>query len=240
MIYLLFGNDTSKSRDKLSKLVATLLSKKPDAMLVRADSDTFEEEFLFEHTESQGLFETNSIVVFDTVFENEVYKSLVLKSLKDLEASTNVFIILEGKLDKKTLDRISKHAAKVQEFSTPTVKNKNGGFNIFELGDALGERNRKKLWVIYQEGRMNNCKEEEMHGIAFWSVKSMMLASNAKDATSSGLSPFLYRKASTQAKNYKEDELFNISTELVKMYHEARLGEDPLDIAFERFILNLK
>ena len=148
MIYVLYGTDTAKSRDKLSKLISTLLSKKPDAMLVRANSENFEESFLLEHKESQGLFESKSIVVLDTVFEDETSKKIVLKNLEDLQSSENVFIILEGKLDAKALQKLTKFSTKVQECSDPKNKEKKSDFNIFELSDALGARNRKKLWVI--------------------------------------------------------------------------------------------
>ena len=238
MIYVLYGTDTGKSRNKLSNLISTLLSKKPDAMLVRANSENFEESFLEEHIESQGLFESKSIVVLDTVFENEIYKKSVLKKLKELQSSENIFIILEGKLDSKSLKKLEEYATKVQECALP--KAKEDKFNIFELSDALGARNRKKLWVIYQEGKVHNISNEEMHGIAFWGTKNMILSKKAKTSSESGLSPFVYRKASVSAKNYSENELTNMARTLVQMYHQARRGQVPLGIAFERFVLELK
>lgn len=240
MIYLLYGTNTAKSRNKLSKLIGALLSKKPDAMLVRTNSEDFEEGFLNEHIQSQGLFEQKSIVVLDTVFENKIYKDIVLKNLKKLQASDNVFIILEGKLDAKSLEKLTKHSAKVQACTLPKTKEKKFDFNIFELSDALGARDRKKLWVIYQEGKMHNISDEEMHGILFWGTKNMLLCKKAKNATEAGLSSFVYRKAQTQSKNYSENELVNISQSLVQMYHHARRGQTPLNIAFERFILGLQ
>jgi len=240
MIYVLYGTDTAKSRNKLSKLISTLLSKKPDAMLVRANSEDFKESFLEEHVQSQGLFEQKSIVVLDTIFENKVYKDIVLKKLKELQASNNVFVLLEVKLDAKSIEKLTKYSAKVQECSLPKTKEKKFDFNIFELSDALGARNRKKLWVIYQEGKMHNISDEEMHGILFWGTKNMLLCKKAKSATEAGLSSFVYRKAKSQSKNYSENELANISRALVQMYHHARRGQVSLTIAFERFILGLQ
>ena len=240
MIYVLYGTDSGKSRNKLSVLISTLLSKKPDAMLVRANIDEFTESFLLEHTQSQGLFEQKSIVVLDTVFDNKVYKDIVFDNLKELQSSENIFIILEGKLDAKSVQKLEKHSAKVQEFELPKGKEKKFDFNIFGLSDALGVRNRKKLWVMYQEGKMRNISDEEMHGIIFWGVKNMLLSKQSKSASESGLSPFVYKKATSYASNYSSNELSSISKDLVSMYHEARRGGIPLTISFERFILELK
>ena len=237
MIYVLYGTDTAKSRKKLSTLINTLLTKKPDAMLIRTDGESFTESFIGEYAESQGLFEQKSIIVLDQVLENKTHQSSVLDSLELLQSSDNVFIFLEGKLDAKTVKKLSKHAAKIQECELPKAQKEHTSFNIFELSDALGMRNRKKLWVIYQEGKMRNVSSEEMHGILFWGTKNMLLSKEAKSAKEAGLSPFVYKKALGYAKNYSNDELEELSTTLVSLYHEARMGKVPFDIGLETLIL---
>ena len=80
---------------------------------------------------------------------------------------------------------------------------------------------------------MRNVSDEEMHGILFWGTKNMLLCKKAKSVTETGLSSFVYRKTKSYSNNYSEDELTNISNKLVKMYHFARRGQTPLNIAFE-------
>lgn len=239
MLYVLHGTDTTKSREKVNALIRTLLSKKPDALLVRITGETFTEETLEEYISSLGLFEQKSIVVLDTVFESKENQSAVLAKLKEIESSDNIFILLEGKIDAKTLTRISKHATKSQEHMVPKKVAQKPDFNIFELSDALGERNRKKLWVIHQEGKLRNISDEEMHGILFWGVKNMILARNENDAKSAGLSPFVYGKAKRYASNFTKKELDQVSSKLVSLYHESRRGIISFDTALEQAILQM-
>ena len=176
MLYLLYGDDTAKSRDKVNALIKALLSKKQDAMLLRINGENFSPAEMINHISSQGLFESKSIIVLDMLFEDATDKAIVLDHLEGLGTSDNVFILLEAKLDKKTVTKIEKHAEKVQEFSLPKSTKKEQAFNIFSLSDALGSRNRKQLWVTYQTGKLNNVSDEEMHGILFWGVKNMLLS----------------------------------------------------------------
>ena len=209
-------------------------------MLVRINSENFSPSDVIDLASTQGLFESKSIIVFDSIFENTTDKEILLDNIKSLHESSNVFIILEGKLDKKSVTKISKYAEKVQEFDLPKDEKKKAQFNIFELSDALGMRDRKKLWVLYQTGKIHNISDEEMHGILFWGTKNMLLAKRAKSASEAGLSPFVYGKAKGFVKNFKERELESISGKLLEIYHDGRRGIKPFGIGFEQFVLNLK
>ena len=122
MLYLLYGNDLQKARKKMNSLVQALLSKKGNAMLIRVNSENFSPSDVNDYASTQGLFEERSIIVFDSVFENTTDKEIILDIIKDLQASQNIFIILEGELDKKSVTKIKKHAEKVQEFSLPKTR----------------------------------------------------------------------------------------------------------------------
>ena len=156
MIYLLYGNDTAQARKKLNSLLKTLFARKPDAALIRMDNEHFTEEQFEMFAGMQGLFEQKSIIVLDSLCSDANHKDTVLKNLPELEMSENVFILLEKDIDAKTRAKIEKHAEKVQEFSVKGAKGTKSSFNIFELSDALGERNKKKVWVTYQIGKQNN------------------------------------------------------------------------------------
>lgn len=240
MLYLLYGTDTLKSRKKLNSLVNTLLSKKKDAMLIRVNSENFSPKEILNLAESQGLFESRSIIVFDSIFENITDKEIILDNIKSLQKSENIFILLEGKLDKESVAKISKFAEKIQEFDAPKTQKKKSQFNIFELSDALGGKDRKRLWVIYQTGKLHNISDEEMHGILFWGTKNMILAKSAKNSEDAGLSLFVYNKAKNFCKNFENRELENISAALLEIYHDARRGIRPFDIGLEQFLLTIK
>ncbi|MES2436422.1 MAG: hypothetical protein V4519_00245 [Patescibacteria group bacterium] len=240
MIYLLYGSDIIKSRNKLHDLVGSLIKKKPDASHVKINDETFEPSYLDEYIGGMGLFSSKTIVEMDMVFRNKEAKEEIMSRIKDIAASDNIFVFLEGTLNKAELTKFEKNAEKVQEFSLkeePEKKNKD--FNIFSLTDALGRRDRKQLWVLYQKALMNNSAPEEIHGILFWQIKAMLQAAKSKTAQESGLNPFVFQKSQGFLKNYTEQEVKEHSAKLVDIYHKARRGIHEFDVALEKYILEI-
>jgi len=241
MIYLFYGQDIETARRKADGVVASLLKKRPDASVFRLDSDKWQEAAFDEYVGGQGLFVQKYIVVLDRLFEKKELKEYVVERLKVLKASDNVFIILENTLDKTTLGKFEKTAEKIQAFGEDkegTSKSKKASeFNMFTMTDALGARNGKRLWTLYQQALRHGVVNEELHGILFWQVKSMLLAVLSKDVKESGLNPFVYSKAKNYAKNFTLPELKKISSDLVTMYHRAHRGEVDFDVALEKFFL---
>jgi DNA polymerase III delta subunit len=241
MIYLLYGSDTTKSREKLHELVGSLLKKKPDASYVRLTDETFEEASLDEHIGGMGLFSQKTIVELDNVFRNKEAKPVVIDRLKDIAESDNIFVVLEGELTAGDVKKFEKYAEKVQEFTEPHSAEASRGkdFNIFSLTDVFGKRDRKQLWVLYTKAKRKNISAEEIHGILFWQVKAMFQAQSASSAKEASLNPFVYQKSQGFLRNFKAEELKTISSKLVSMYHDARRGIRDFDLALEKFILEM-
>lgn len=243
MIYLFYGQDIDQARRKVNTVVDSLLKKRPDASLFRLDSDTWQEAAFDEYVGGQGLFVQKYIVVLDRLFEKKEIKEYVVDRLKVLKESNNIFIILENSLDRATLAKFEKNTEKVQVFGGKkegTVKGKKpSDFNMFAITDALGARNQKLLWTIYQQALRHGVVSEELHGILFWQIKSMLLVTTSKDAKESGLNPFVYSKAKNYAKNFTLQELKKNSSQLVTMYHQAHRGEVDFDSALEKFFLSI-
>lgn len=238
MLYFLYGTDTEKARSKARELLAALQKKKPHAEVFRIDAENWNEARLEELIGGQGLFSNCYIVEIVQLFENPEAKEGFLKKLQDTADSPNIFLVVEGKVDKKTLLDITDVAEKVQVFESREEKKK-PDFNIFSLTDAFGRRDRKKLWVLYQRALLTDAVPEEIHGILFWQVKSMLLASGARSAGEAGVAPFVFTKAKNFLKNYSPEELKTLSSQLVRMYHDAHRGIHDFEIALERFVLSL-
>lgn len=243
MIYLFYGNDIERARHKANGVVESLLKKRPDASLFRLDSDTWQEAAFDEYVGGQGLFVQKYIVVLDRLFEKKEIKEYVIERLKILKTSENIFIILENTLDKATLGKFEKNSEKIQVFGEEkegiAKSKKVNDFNMFAITDALGARNQKLLWTLYQQAVRHSVVREELHGILFWQVKSILLAALSKDAKESGLNPFVYSKAKNYAKNFTLSELKKISSQLTTMYHQAHRGEVDFDVALEKFFLSI-
>lgn len=236
MFYFIYG-DMQKGTAKARVTIESLLARQPNASRFKLDSDHWSDAEFQELLGGQGLFSERYIVELRRVFEREEITDTVLRSLKELAESPNVFMWVEPAVSAAHLKKIETHAAKVQEFKE-VVRGAKPEYNLFPLADALGERDKKRLWVGYIDA-LNHAAVEEIHGVLFWQVKSMLLATRAKDADDAGMKAFPFGKAKRFAKNYSYDELVQLSSRMLNVSHEARRGAHDFSIALERLLLEV-
>lgn len=237
MLYFIYGEDTQKGIEKAKGLVTAMLSKKPNASLFKLTNENWSVGELQELIGGQGLFSEKYIVQVSRVLDNDEIKEQILDYVSMMQESENIFIWTEGKMDAKTLKQIEKHAEKVTEYSLKSAPKK-FDFNIFALSDALGNRDKKNLWMLYLKA-LEVSAPEEIHGTLFWQAKSMVLAHKSKDANESGLKPFVYTKSKKFASNFNDEELNDLPMKLIRISHDARRGKNDFSIALERFILTI-
>lgn len=238
MLHIIYGKDREKGRARFRAIREDLGKKSGEERVVlegEADDD-----FLDTAASSQGLFGGTTLFVFDCVFDKKVEQEILFARVKDLVSSSNSFLIFEPLLEKSIADGIKEAGAATEEFISKKIDTR-PDFNIFSLGDALGRRNKKELWVPYQEALAADLSPEEICGTLFWALKNIALMKGVKEGIlrDSGLSPFVAKKSREFAKNYTQEEIKNLSHSLVKVYHEAHRGGEPMDISLERFILSL-
>ncbi|MES3004993.1 MAG: hypothetical protein V4690_02690 [Patescibacteria group bacterium] len=234
MIYFLYGTDTHKSREKLHELLLLAEKKRPSAELFKLTSENCNEVTLQELANSQGLFEKKYTVVLDNVFENKELKEVVLGMLESFQKSEQIFLVLEGGATADTVKKFEKYSEKVQKFEK-TEKKQN--INPFFVTDGILERDKKELWVSYLKALSMGIEPEEIHGIFFWQVKNMILASRSSSQTETGLAPFPYKNALRGSRKYKTEELQNMSADLVNMTHKVRTGAGDMEVMLEKWIL---
>lgn len=112
-------------------------------------------------------------------------------------------------------------------------------FNIFPLTDAIGARDKRSAWAIYQKALASGMVADEIFWRAMWGVKALLLTLKTKSAEESGLNPFVYKKSKTFLKNWNETELENLSESLVTGYHNARRGLGEMETMLEKVILSI-
>ncbi len=117
--------------------------------------------------------------------------------------------------------------------------NTKNGFNIFALTDAVGARDKKNAWILYQKALASRMVAEEIFYRIFWIVKSMILASRTKSFEETEMKEFPYKKAKQYANNFSKEELENLSETLVVGYHKARRGIGEVDSVIEKMLLRL-
>lgn len=222
MLYLIYGSEREKARAKKDELLSVLRGKRPDAEVFVVDGDNFTAASLESLYSSQGLFEQKHIVVLDGLFSDKEVKQIILDSLCELASAESVFLILEGVLDAKTAGAVEKHSAKTFSFGEKKKEEKDG--TAFLIADALLAKDRKRAWVNYQKALRNDIAPEAIHGALFWKIKTILLAKKTGGWN-------------RDAKNFSEEELDNMLSRLVSVYHGIRLEGGEMESELERFIL---
>ncbi|PJE74552.1 MAG: hypothetical protein COV01_00765 [Candidatus Taylorbacteria bacterium CG10_big_fil_rev_8_21_14_0_10_41_48] len=238
MLYVIYGSDTTKAREKAGMLRDVLQKKKPDASLFTMSAEDVSAERLDELTTGQGLFENKYIVFADRILDNRELNDVVFSKLESMKESPNIFIMLEVKLLKEAQKKLEKHAEKI-EVHDATEKPKKESNEIFATADALGRRDKKSLWMLYRKAIDADAVPEEIHGILWWQMKSIALAQTGLSPAETGLNPFVHSKAKGFAQNFTREETDKILSSLVRMYHDAHRGKHDFEIALEKFALDL-
>ncbi len=114
-----------------------------------------------------------------------------------------------------------------------------GGFNVFPLTDAIGEKDKRKAWVVYEQALASGMVADEIFWRVMWGVKALLLSAKTASADESGLNPFVYKKFKSCLKNWKVEELERLSESLVVGYHDARRGKGEMETMIEKILLNL-
>ena len=142
---------------------------------------------------------------------------------KAFVASPHTFIFEEEKLLKRETDIVTKAGAKVEKVET--IK-KERGFDSFGLTFALGNRDKKKLWLGLTEALRAGEKPEAIAGLLHWKVRDMLARESSSPAVGG-------------TRKYKKDEMKNLSREIISLYHDSHRGAGSLELLLERFALKL-
>lgn len=234
MIYLFLGQ-YKKASQKAAGLVEALIKKQPDATVLKFNVENFAPRNISDLIATQGLFFSKNVIVLSKIFDETENKEAMVKSLAEIQASQNIFIFIEESLDKKSLEKFEKFSEKIQEVKGEEKKAA-VPFNMFSLTDALGRRDKKNLWLLYREA-LKNGAAEEVYGILWWQLKTLLIVKRAKNTADSGLKPFVFSKASDFLRNFKDGEIEKKAFDLVKIYHNSRRQSAEMEISLEKWIL---
>lgn len=236
MLYIIYGKDREKGRERFRELRKKLGKDCGEEREILEGE--LSKELLHSFAASQGLFGNTSLFIFDCLFDKKVEQEVLLAHANELSLSANLFLVFEPELDKKIAEEIKITQAEIEEYVTKKIDTR-PDFNIFSLGDALGRRNKKEFWGLYREALATGLSGEEICNTLFWAIKNIALMKNAKMGDDCGVNSFVASKARVFANNYTQEEITKLSHTLVTIYHEDHRGGEPMNIALERFILNL-
>src|SRR3989339_616367 len=170
MIHLFSGDDVKNKRKNYEEFMKSL-SKDIEVFFVgKNDFNQVQTESFYS---GSGLFFAKCAVVFTNIFEKEETRNFVLEKLELMNKSGNIFIFLEGKLDKATTDAFKKARAELNVFELPKAKKEK--YDNFLLANAFGRRDKLNLWIHFRRAIENGVVMEELVGVLFWKAKEMIL-----------------------------------------------------------------
>lgn len=233
MYVVFFGTDRGGVRDVASQYIEKNLPT--DVVVTTIDAALYQAGQVADALGAASLFGGTECFIFDTPSANDDFCEAVKDALEELAASVNTFIILEGPLLAAPKKKYSAHAAEFIELS----KEKDAPFNAFSLAEAVAAKDKRRLWVLLQEARLQGLREEEIIGMLWWQLKALRLASLTQSATEAGMKEFPYTKAKGALRNFAPGEVEELSQSLLELYHDAHAGIADLDMALERWVLRM-
>lgn len=236
MLFLIYGENDTKRRAELDRYIEKYHTQ--SRMRVAMSDVDFRRELLEMIARGDSLFNEQYTVVLSGVLDNEQVREAIFPLLKNAHDSSNCFLFIERTCTKEIVKKFEKAGAEIVECAV-TAKIKND-FSIFALADAVGARDRKNAWILLNEALDRDIAPEEVHGVIFWEIKTLLLAHPETKATleSSGLNPYVFKKAHAMAKGYTIKELKEMSEQLVALYHDAHRGLLELSYGLESFLLS--
>ena len=192
-------------------------------------------EALPTYLEQQGMFAPAVAIIADRQLETAEQKEFVLTHAEACKKSDTLVICIQPELDAATKKKLEAYATielfeTVKPIETPPP-------NAFALVDALQVGDRKRAWILYRQLIESGSSAEEVHGTLAWAARSVVLASRTQSATEAGMKPYPYDKAKRVARSLKPGEAESQSAELVRLYHDARLGKGSLEDLLEAYVL---
>lgn len=237
MILFIYGDDTKKVREKTTATVDVLLLKQKEASVFKINNENWNLNYVKEILESQSLFVPKSIIVFNFISENKDNFTELLDVLKEVKSTEHICIIAEGDVTEKNKEKIKKIAAKSQEFNLNKIIEKKPEAPTFAFATSFAnrefQRTEKQLHTLLDLKLV----PEEIHGVLWWQMKSVKLASMAQSAVGAGLNPFVFKNAKSASLKWNPEDLDQVLNSLFEMYHQAHRGKIDFYNAIERLVV---
>lgn len=252
MIIYYWGKDYERSRRAARAELVTQRNMSPSSPVFELVGDSVSLENLEEILYTRPLIGDKVIVFGDHLLINLMMANFVTENLSVFQSSENVFIFWEDEAGEKLATVAVKAGGLVREFKiAASVKPRNdyaAAAPLFAVADALGDKDRKRAWLLYHEAHRVGLPTEEIFWKLVWKVKTLLLVETVPAGSVLPIKPYPLSQAKRQVKNYKsglvragtaEGELARLSSRLVHLYHDSRRGLIDFDFGLERLLLEL-
>ena len=212
MIYLFAGDDAQKKILNYEKFIKSVPAGAEIFSINRNSFDPMQIESFYS---GASLFSSLAVVVFQGILDYEEIRSFILEKLKQMEESENLFVFLEGKLNKALVDTFKKVRAEVNVFELP--KEKKEVYDNFLIANAFGDGNKFHAWLYFRQAVDLGVSLEEVVGVLFWKMKDMILKKNFR--------------------NFSEKRLKYLAAHISYLLPEARKNGKDAEVVLEKFLL---
>lgn len=212
MLYLFSGDDAKNKIINYEKFIKSLPKEVEIFSVNRNDFDQVQIESFYS---GSSLFSAKSAVIFSGILEHEETRKFILEKLEPMGKSGNIFVFLEGKLNKPILDAFRKTRAELNVFELP--KEKKEKFDNFLVANAFANKNKLNTWIYFRQAVEVGVVMEELIGVLFWKIKDMLLKKNFS--------------------KFSEEQLKNYLSKISYLLPEARKKGLDAESAFEQFLL---
>lgn len=110
-------------------------------------------------------------------------------------------------------------------------------FNVWSLTDAVLARDKKTAWLLYREAIERGTAPEELSGMVWWQVKSMLLV--AREGKPKDMKPYTLSKIQRSLGKYTTKEIEHLTQQVIRAIHEPRKGNGSAEAWMERVLLSL-
>ena len=233
MLHVFFGSGTIGVRKNAFAKVASY--EKEGYVCVRIEAESYGTGLCSEIAYSASLFGQKTVYFIDTPSASEIFKEEVTVSLEAFSQSKNAFVVVEEALLAAPKKNYTKFATSIEETAGETKER----FSPFLLADALLEKDKKRLWLLYADAIQAGLSAEEIIGTLWWQLKTARLAQVTSSASEADMKEYPYSKAKRGLRNFKAGELETISRNLLTLYHEGHGGKKDIDHALEKWMLSI-
>ena len=238
MLIVITGDDVAKISYEAKTLVSALQKKQPDADLIEIDDTEKDlDSALASLSGAVGMFFSKSLVWIHNVLPNKDNEAAIKRNLSTLAESESVFIFSEPNLPKSIQNNLQKLSVTIHDYSLST-KSKKDDFNVFALAKSLIKYDRKALWVGLQDAKRSGVEAENIYGVLWWQVKTIIQAKSATSAAEAGLKPYSYKQA--MAARLSVTDAKDMAIKLISAQYKAKI--DPglgLWVELEDFALSI-
>lgn len=233
MYVVFYGSDRGGVRDAATRYIDA--SMPADATLTTLDNNDDTVGQIADALGASSLFGGSQWFVLDTPSANAEIMTAVTDSLLAMSESTNTFVILEGALLAPAKKTYGKYATESSEFSAEKAVR----YNAFALAEALAEKDKRRLWVLLQEARLEGLRDEEIAGMLWWQLKALRLAKLTNSADEAGMKDFPYNKAKRALSKFTDGEVERLSQSLLELYHDGHAGVSDMEVKLEEWVLGV-